>query len=106
MAGHHFATAQVLDINDLDGRQRHILVALVEADVAVLARLGVPIALARRGRRTQQDLGSAELGQDDGGGAGVIAWRRVHLLETLLVLLIDDDEAQSLEGQEEGASGA
>ena len=36
----------------------------------------------------------------------MVAWRRVHLLETLLVLLIDDDEAQSLEGQEEGASGA
>src|SRR5438067_1512799 len=67
--------------------------------------LGVGARLERRGRRTEQRDRAFHPGADDGDVASVIA-RRLVLLVRAVVFLVDDDEAEVLDGREYGRSRA
>ena len=80
-------------------------IAFLHLAEAILALLGVEIALQRGCRRTQDGLGPPEMGQIDGSVAALVAWGRVVLLEAAVVLLVHNHQAQVVKGEEKGATG-
>ena len=100
---------EVSRIDDLYLRQFDTLVTLRQFHQSVLARLGIVVAFHRRRRSAQQHFRielRIKMCQHDGGTAGMITGGRILLLVTGLVFLVDNDQSQSLEGQEYGTAGA
>ena len=106
-AVHHLAPLQVSDVYHLYLGQLHALVPLLQLHQSVLARHGVVVGSPSRGGGTEQNVRreNCEACHHDGHAAGMIAGHGVLLLVAGLVLLVDDDEAQALEGQEHGRAG-
>ena len=105
-AAHHLAAAQVFGVHDVDGGQLEVLVALRHGDEAVLAQFHVAVGLDGGCRRAEHHLRSAPVCHHHGDGPCVVAWGGVLLLERCLVLLVDDDEPQTLVGQEDSGTCA
>ena len=96
--GHHFAALQVFRVDHLNARQLYILVAGDECYQSVLAMPGVVVGFHRWRCGSQQHLCAVHLRQNDGCRAGMIARRRLLLLETRFVFLVDDHRSESLKG--------
>ena len=103
-ARHHLAMTQVLNVHDLYLWQFHALETRGEGYEAVFARNGIVVALHGRRGSSKQGLGTKHLRHDDRRRTGMVTRRRVLLLETRLVLLVDNDEAEFLKRQEDGTS--
>ena len=88
-------------VDDRDLRQRTIVDSPLQHDPRVAASHGVVMAFHRRCRRAQDDQRAGSLPSYDGDIPAVIA-RTLFLLVRGIVLLIDDDEADSIEGREDG----
>ena len=95
---HHLTVLQVAGVNHLYLRQLDALVSLLKRDQGVLAGLGVMPRLCAGGGSAQEHFGAVHPGQHDGRRASMVAGGRVLLLIAGLVLLVDDDQAEALEG--------
>ena len=80
-------------------------VTMLDFGVAVFAVLGVEEGFDGGGCGAEDGARVPGAGQIDGAVARVVAWRGVGLLVAAVVFLVDDDEAEVIEGQEKcGAS--
>ena len=102
---HHLPPVEVFDVHHLDCGKLQILVAACQLNKSVLALPGIVISFHRGGSRSQKCLRTGiHLRQDDGSRPCMIARRRILLLETLLMFLVDDDQTEPLEREEDGTS--
>ena len=92
-------------IDGLHIRELGAGVATGQMHVTVAARSGIDVALDRRCGRGQDHRVLGQAAAHDAHVAGLVV-HAVLLLETRVVLLVDDDQAEVHEGQEEGGAGA
>ena len=105
-SSHEFFPFCLFGIDDFDGGELLVLVALGELYVAVAFLPCQVIDLEGGGGGAEEGFGTEHVGKHDGGVAGMIAWRRLLLLVTLFVLFVYDDEAEVLEGEEDAGTDA
>ena len=86
-------------IDHVDVRELTRIDALLQLDETVFSRLRIEKTFERRRRRPEQADGLREFGAHHRDVAPVVA-RRLILLVSRLVLLIDDDEPEVLHGRE------
>ena len=92
-------------VDGVDGGQRAPCDPFGQCEVVELAAAGEGEGLEGGRCRAEHD-GDAELGaEDESEVAGVVA-DAVFLLEAAVVLFVDDEQSEVLEGGEEGAAGA
>ena len=103
-AVHHLFALHLLCVDDLDVRQAETGIARLQRDESVLAGQRIVIGLQTWRCRPQQCLCSGLSRKDKSCIAGMIARCWLLLLEGRLVLLIDNDQAQTLEGEEYAAA--
>ena len=102
---HHLPSVEVFDVHHLDCGKLQILVAACQLNKSVLALPGIVISFHRGSSRSQKCLRTGiHLCQDNGCRPCMIAWCRILLFETLLVLFVDDDKSEPLEWEEDGTS--
>ena len=105
-SAHLFAATKLADVDDFHLRQLYLPVAFGEADEAVFVGSCVVVALEGRCGGAEQGGSSAASGHEDGDVTCVVAWRGVLLLKVGLMLFVDNDEPEPLEGQEDGGADA
>ena len=96
---------KILDIDNLYLRQFNTLVALEEFDKSVFAGLRIVVGFKGRGGSAKQGLRLEHRREDDGSTTGMIAGHGILLLVGCLMFLVDDDETETLKGQEHGTTG-
>jgi hypothetical protein len=98
--------SEVADIDNLYYGHKDGSPAFLEVNEGIFAREGVVVAFEAGRSSTEEDAGMGMMGNDDGYVAGMIAWGGILLLVGVLVLFVDDDEAEALEGEEHGRAYA
>jgi hypothetical protein len=92
-------------VHDLHVGERTVQDATREHDALVLSRHRMVIRLDRRRRGSEHDQRLGALGADDRHVASVVAWD-LFLLVGTVVLFVDDDESNPLQGREHRGSRA
>ncbi len=92
-------------IDDFDRGERAILDTIGNGEELIFAGNGVVIGLQRGSGGTEEGYGVFEFGSNGGDVASMIA-RSFLLLVTVLLLLIDNDEAEFFERSEDGRARA
>jgi hypothetical protein len=103
-AFHQTLPLKFLHIHYLYTGQLYILESCFQSDKSVFARLYIIITFQTRRGGTQQHLCPTLMGKHYGGIAGMITRGRVFLLETLLVLFVNDNQPQVLKREKNAAS--
>ena len=88
-------------IREVDFRQLGLAVTLRQRGVAILTGGGIKPRFERGGGTTQQGASAPLMRHPDRHIACRIAWCRIGLLIACVVLLIDNDELQTLQRQED-----
>ncbi len=105
-SSHEFFPFGFFGIDDFDGRELLVLIALGELYVAVAFLSCQMIDLEGGGGGAEEGFGTEHVGKHDGGVTGMIAWRRLLLFITLFVFFVYDDEPEVLEGEEDAGTNA
>ncbi len=92
-------------VDQFDCGQRPVHHAIKQLDACIFAARGVLPAFQRRRGRTQHRDRAGQFGAHHGHVAGVVA-RRLLLLITLVVLLVDQNQAEVRRGGENSRAGA
>ena len=92
-------------VDDADEGHFLIVDAGGHFEEGVFAVAGVVVAFERGGGGTENDDGFFELAAHDGAVAGMVA-RAFLLFVGMLVLFVDDDQAEVIDGSEDGGAGA
>ena len=105
-AFHQTLPLKFLHIHYLYTGQLYILESCFQSDKSVFSRLYIIITFQTRRGGAQQHLCPTLMGKHYGGIAGMIARSRVFLLETLLMLFVNDNKPQVFKRKENAASNA